>query len=259
MAFDTSNPAFQAGLQAAAMGVNVAAGGLPVGTLALGIYQTIAAKKKQNALDKLPNPNYEITPEQASSFATATNNSKFGYSPAQRGAFMNSIASTQNAGFQKAIDTSGGQLSSAIGRMLQSNKLRSLNQFAADDSRFQFSKQQYADSLGARISQQRNMKTSTEIQRRMQLEQALGTAGAQGLNNIASGVNYATQMGFGNKGATSTTNYNGQTSPDYYNSGYQIPSNSPLYNDPNATSTVPPKRKPYNPYSDPYNGIEYKP
>lgn len=242
----------QLGLQGAAMGVNALAGGLPVGTLALGLYQTLASAKKRKDLSKVPESNYEITPEMQAAYTAALNRAKYGFDPRQKGAFLNNLSSSNNQMYQRAIDLSGGQMSGALSRMMASNNIRGLNQLAADDARLQMANQQYADSLGRDISNQRNMKTSNEIRKRMMLEQALGTAGAQGLNNMATGVNYAAQMGFGKKDPVTTPDYNGNMSYAYNNPGYAIPQDSPMFN--GGSSTPKPK---YNPLTDPYNGTAY--
>lgn len=209
-----------------------------LGELGLGLYQNFSAGKKLKALNKIALPEYGITPEQQGSFDAATKRAKFGFDPTQKANFLNNVQSSQNAAYQKAIDTSGGQMASAIGRLMQANQLRSMNQFAADDAQKQQYNQQYADSMGQNITQQRNLKTQTEIQRRMMLEQALGTAKAQGLNNIASGINSAESLAIG--AAT------GGASLAMTGGGKKVGGGQGA-------------NPYYNPYSDPYNGIQYIP
>lgn len=223
-----------------------------IGTAALGLYQTIASTMALNKLNKTPQPNYEISPELQGSYKTAMERAAYGYNPAQRGNFMNNVTSSQNAAYQRAVDMSGGQMSSAIGRVLQSNKLQALNRFAADNATKQQINQQYADSLGQRISDQRNRKTQTEIQRRMMLEQALGTAKSQGITNIASAFNANAALGTGANGMMSLGD---GTQARGVSQSYDINQNSPLYNTPDYSGN------PVYGQADPtfYNGTEYIP
>lgn len=160
------------------------------GTAILGAIQSGVALANLVKLGKKSQANYGITPEQQRSYDQAQVNATRGFNPAQRGAFMNNIISSQNAAYQKAVDVGGGQSSQAIGGILKANRLGAFNQFAAQDASLQLQNQRYADQMGQNITQQRNLATGQDIQNRVRQEQAWGGALQSGLTNLGSAGNF---------------------------------------------------------------------
>lgn len=160
------------------------------GTAILGAIQSGIALANLIKLGKQKRPNFGITPEQRASYDQAKVNAQYGYSPAQRGAFENTISSSQNAAYQKAVDISGGQQNNAISGILRANRLGAYNQFASQDAALKLQNQQYADRMGRDITQQRNMATNQDIQNRIRTEDAWGGALQSGLTNLASAGNF---------------------------------------------------------------------
>lgn len=180
------------------------------GTAILGAIQSGVALANLVKLGKKSQANYGITPEQQRSYDQAQVNATRGFNPAQRGAFMNNITSSQNAAYQKAVDVGGGQSSQAIGGILKANRLGAFNQFAAQDASLQLQNQRYADQMGQNITQQRNLATGQDIQNRVRQETAWGGALQSGLTNIASAGNFAAMTAQGYNPVTGV--YDRQTS-----------------------------------------------
>lgn len=160
------------------------------GTAVLGAIQGGVGLRNLISLSKQRRPNYSITPEQRTSYSQAMNNARFGFTPAQTGAFMNNINSSQNAAYNQAINISGGQQANAISRVLQGNRLGAYNQFAAQDASLKLQNQRYADQMGQQITNQRNLIDRTLIDDRNRQEEAWGGAMQSGMTNIASALNF---------------------------------------------------------------------
>jgi hypothetical protein len=183
--------------------VSTGAAALPA--LGFAINQTREAKKALGDLSKKPLPQYGITPEQTaaynragSAYSRALGSANRGFSGAETGAFNQRLASSNRTAFENSKKMAGGNLASATNAAINSQNINALLDFASRDAALQRQNMQYADSLGSRldqvgqgISQQRNLGTQVDIQRRAQQEQALGQALSQGRTNT---VNATSQL-----------------------------------------------------------------
>lgn len=183
--------------------VSTGAAALPA--LGFAINQTREAKKALGDLSKKPLPQYAITPEQTaaynragSAYSRALGSANRGFSGAETAAFNQRLASSNRTAFENSKKMAGGNLASATNAAINSQNINALLDFASRDAALQRQNMQYADTLGSRldqvgqgISQQRNLGTQVDIQRRAQQEQALGQALSQGRTNT---VNATSQL-----------------------------------------------------------------
>jgi hypothetical protein len=148
-----------------------------------GIYQSERARKQAEAM-KEPG-GYEITPEQRTAYERAQEMAKSGYTPEERGQFMQNIAQQQNLGYQRAMrGAQGNQWAGAVLAGVQAPKYGAMADFAARDAALRRQNIRYADQLGADISAQRNRETSRAQSEYSLLQQAYGQARKQGIQNV---------------------------------------------------------------------------
>lgn len=197
---------------------------LAIGSLVLGGLQAGIGYAQLQKLNKEPRPNFEITPEQMTSFSRAQQRTGYGYSPEQRSDYFQGVAGRYAQNYGNAMKLSGGQLSGAIGRSLQAGQLRDFSSFAAGDAQQQQRNIQYADQIGGQITAKRDMITNQNIQDRIRREQAFGGAVQSGLNNMAGAANFfAMNDGFAQLKGDKGTGLGAQQS-------FGINPSSPLYN-----------------------------
>ena len=153
--------------------------------LVVGISQTRKANKALKALGEQQYPEYANSPEMINAYNRAEAMAKYGYSPEERAKFEQDLARQQAGTFEQATNLSGGNLSSAIGGVLQANNTDAINKFAAGGAELKRQNIQYADSLAQKLQQQKNLQTQNLIARRQMLEQSYGQAKSSGLSNIA--------------------------------------------------------------------------
>lgn len=168
---------------------------LAIGSLLLGGLQAGIGGMALNQLNQTPIPNFGITPEQQNSYGRAQTRAGYGYSPEQRADYMGNVAGRNAQVYNNAIKLSGGNLSGALARGIQSSALRDYSTFAANDAQLQQNNIRYADQRGDMITNQRNMATNQNIQNRIRQEQAFGGALQSGLNNIAGAANFFAMNG----------------------------------------------------------------
>ncbi len=165
----------------------VAAGVATVG-IGVGVYQHSQAKKALKNLQNQEMPQYTMSPESRNYYDTVRQQAQGGFSNAETAAFKQNLAQQQNAGYQQAIQQSGGNLGQALSTGLQAQNIGALNQFAGQDA--QLHRQNIAQ-LGAAtgdVQGQYNLINQQKIQRRTMLEQAYGQAMQAGLSNMYGGL-----------------------------------------------------------------------
>lgn len=178
-------------------GVAGAAAAVP--GLIYGIGQTQRSKKALEELNKTPLPKYTVTPEQLGaqqranqSYQRAQGLALGGYTPAEKAAYQQNLAKANNTALYNARNVGGGQSSAAINGALGSQNLNALLNFASSDAalnrqniRYADQAGQYLDQTGQQITNQKNLQTNIDIQRRQMQEQALGKALGEGRTNTA--------------------------------------------------------------------------
>lgn len=160
-----------------------------------GMSQLSKANKALEALGEQKYPEFSDDPRMLNAYNRAEEMSKYGYSPEERAQFDQQLARSQSSQFRQATDMSGGQMSSAIGGVLQANNIDAINQFAAKGAGLRRENIQYADSLAQRLQSQKNLQTQNLIARRQMLEQAYGQAKSSAIGNITGAVASAGAMG----------------------------------------------------------------
>ena len=178
--------------------------------------QAMQSKKALEKLQKTPKPKYEITPEQKAAYLkaqeqerAALGRAKMGYTPEERAAFEQNMG--RQAATQEGMLRRAGQGSQQLAAATKAAGVNALLQFAASDAQKRQQNIQYADQagrytnqVGGQISAQRNQMVGSELQQRLQQEQALGQALQQGrvgsanaLGNIAGygAMGYAQSQG----------------------------------------------------------------
>jgi hypothetical protein len=155
---------------------------------ALGAYQMIQSQSQLNKLKRTPIPSL-LEPQALDPFKRNVNlaNQQFqrGLSPITRGIAEQSAAATSASQYRQATDMSGGQLSSVIGRIGAMGQYQTASNLAqmdvAERGRGRSALMQANAALGSIYQQD----VQQRLNRRMQLEQSLGTAKSQGRENIA--------------------------------------------------------------------------
>lgn len=204
--------------------------------VALGVSQYYKANKALKELEKTPMARYNITPEQTRSYNRAENMANVGFTGAEKAAFNQQVASSQNRAFRNALNVGGGNAARGISGALGASRLSALNNFAANDASLKRRNVAYADQVGRGLTNQRNTQTAQDIAYRMELERTLGRARSLGIENIANAMggqalmasarnnNNATEYDFSrffNGGAPQGNNYNQEAIPF----GYTQPNN----------------------------------
>jgi hypothetical protein len=175
-----------------------------------GAIQTSKAQKALAEINKTAAPDYTEDPRLTQAYEQAQAMSNRGYTAEESNAFKQQLARTQMAQKQSALDLTGGQMGGAINSVLNANQTGAINQFAAQDAGLRRQNMAYAGGLAQAVQSQQNMINQQKIARRQMLEQAYGTAAAQGKENIAGAFDSITNMavaGMGgrNSGTTTTT------------------------------------------------------
>ncbi len=168
---------------------------IPLGmSLINGISGYSQSRKADKAIEELgrnPFPQYSLDPKLGAAYNRAEQMTKYDFEPEQEAQFQNQLSRSGNTAFQKSIDMSGGNLSSALNRGLQSQNLNAIGDWRAKGAAMRLGKIKYADALSQAIQHQENLKTQAGIQRRTALEEAYGNQkriGKENLLNSASGL-----------------------------------------------------------------------
>lgn len=163
--------------------------------LIVGFSQMSKANKALAELSKQKYPEFTTSPEMLNAYNRAEAMSKYGYSPEERAQFDQQLARNEQSQRQSAIDMSGGNLSSAVGSVLQANQTDAINKFAAGGAELKRSNIRYADSLAEQLQRQKNLQTQNTIARRQMLEQAYGQAKSSALGNITGAFSSVAAIG----------------------------------------------------------------
>ena len=100
----------------------------------LGIYQLIRGGIEQNKFNKMKQPTYGLTSSMKSAKAQAEQVAQMGYTPQERAAFEQRLATSGNTAFRRATDMSGGNMAQALQGALNAQNIAAQNQFAAQDA-----------------------------------------------------------------------------------------------------------------------------
>lgn len=161
---------------------------LGAGSLLLGGLQTWQGLKGLSELHKKKVPSYAETPEMKASRMRAEELAKGGYSPAEKAAFEQKLARSQNTAYQKGRDVAPGMAQELLAGINYTNT-GAMNDFAASDAALHRQNIKYADSFARELQDISNMNIQEQLKQRMAAEQALGGAASSGLTQIASTLN----------------------------------------------------------------------
>lgn len=156
----------------------------------LGGYQAYSANKALKQLSKQGIPQFNITPEQTTSYNRAGEMARTGFTGSERAAVNQGLARGSNAAYRRALDLGGGSTARGIMGALGAQNLAGQNQLAGMDAGLKRRNIQYADQVGRGITDQRNRETQRAYNYRMLLEQNLGLAKKIGLENIVNSMAY---------------------------------------------------------------------
>jgi len=179
---------------------------LPAAQMIFGAFQKIKANKE---LKKLGNEDisFEATPESKTIMGIAKADAQRGYNAAQRGAFLQQVASNTAKSYRLGMQRAGNSLSNAISASNNIANSQAFNQFAAQDAALQRQNQGVYNNLVAQDQQRANMNTQNEIRNNQMAQQAYGMAGMQGNENIMTAIQMGSMVapsllgGGGNQGA----------------------------------------------------------
>lgn len=160
-----------------------------LGTLALGAIQTYMGMKGLKELKKKERPNYTVSPEMYNSQQRSFINSKYGFTPQQRGNFNQQLGMNMAGNFRNQVNMGGGSLAQALSSRGNAQNLGALNQFANQDAALLNQNIRYNDQMNANIQNQLNRAVGQNINYRMSDERAVGGSLQSGLTNLASGMN----------------------------------------------------------------------
>lgn len=171
-----------------------------LGTLALGAIQTYQGFKAKKELDKVKRPNYSVSPEMRMSQDRSFINSKYGFTPQQRGNFNQQLGMNLAGNFRNQVNMGGGSLSQALLSRGNAQNLGAINQFANQDASLLNQNIRYNDQVNSNIQNQLNRATAQDIEYRMNDEDKVGKSIQSGLGNLFSGVNFAGSNAYANMG-----------------------------------------------------------
>lgn len=153
----------------------------------VGIYQAV---KSQQALNELQNktPDYSVSPELKTAYSRANELAGEGFTPQEKAAYDNRVATSTNTAFRNGIANSGGNLSQALRNGIQAEKIGANNDFASTDAQLHRSNIHYADSLAQEMQNQKNLIDQNKISRNLMLQQAYGGGKQAGISNAMGGA-----------------------------------------------------------------------
>jgi len=226
-----------------------------IASLAYSAHKDSEAEKGIKKLESQQFPRYAVTPELKSAYDRSEQMAKYGYTPSESAAFKNNLTRANNLSYQRATDSAGGNLASAINRGIQSNNIGALNQFAGADAGLKRQNIKYADTLAQAMQHQQNLATQADISHRVMLEQAYGRAKSDAeMNMVNSGMALGNAAAYG---ASNNQNFDarnagnsmqtmprttGGTPQSYMNQAYPslgqsyVPNTLPAYGSPAPTT-----------------------
>lgn len=182
-------------------------GGLTTAGISTGlnIYNSSQAQNRaQSQLDSennIPVPKYSESPalSQAHGLAIQDYFNPKGVTSTQRSIFNNNLATNTNANYTNSVNRSGGQLGGFIQGVNNAQNIGAINNFANTDATLTAQNRNNAagriDATAGQIQNINDKNTQTAIQRRMMIDQALGTAIGQQRTNLSNQL-----TSFGNTG-----------------------------------------------------------
>jgi len=164
----------------------------------LGVIQTAAGLYGLYKMSKQPKPEFAVSKEVEEAYKNAgilaakrLANANYGFTPDQKAQFYETLATTNNTAYKRAVDLSGGSLSKAIFSGLTANNIQAINNFAVQDAnqkrmnvQYADNMARYADSFAQNYQQVDNMNTQNEISDRIRKQQSYGQAVQSGVSNI---------------------------------------------------------------------------
>jgi hypothetical protein len=172
--------------------------------LALGAIQTGVALNELNKLRNQPLPRYDFSPTQAN-VSMYRQRLAQGLPPAEIAAMQQAQASQNAGGYRQATELSGGQLSSAIGRIGQLQNINLATRMGQMQAQERRAAQSGLAASQSALQGRMNMQTQYDMQRRAQEEQALGGAMKAGLQSMGNALTYGAFDYLGGLNKTSGT------------------------------------------------------
>lgn len=157
--------------------------------LALGAIQTGVALNQLNKLRGQALPRYDFSPTQAN-VSMYRQRLAQGLPPAEIAAMQQAQAAQNAGGYRQATELSGGQLSSAIGRIGQLQNINLATRMGQMQAQERRAAQSSLAASQSALQGQMNMQTQYDMQRRAQEEQALGGAVKAGLQGVGNALTY---------------------------------------------------------------------
>lgn len=157
---------------------------MPIGSLILGLHNTIKGSQGLSKLHKEKFPTFEEVAAMENSRNRANQMAQGGYTAAETAAFTQNLVRQQNTAYTKAVDRAPGQ-SQAILAGLNYGNVNALNQFAANDANLHRENVRYADSFSKYLQQLNNQNIQEQITSRREAERAYGEAVKSGTESIA--------------------------------------------------------------------------
>jgi len=205
---------------------NISTGGLAsgIGTLGVGLAQGIPSLINMVKLNRIERPEYQTLQGVENAANRAEQRAQYGFAPTQVANFQSNLGNVIQSDFRNARDMSGGGLAQAINSRGMGQRLRSVNQFAADDAAQMQRNIQYSDSMQKFLQGEKNRQTAQKIDYRMQDERATGATLGSSLGNVGSYFNQNAALGnFGNFGNSGNSGFGGMAGGGQ--SGSYLPSN----------------------------------
>jgi hypothetical protein len=191
---------------------NVATGGLAsgIGTLGVGLAQGIPSLINMVKLNRIERPEYQTLQGVENAVNRAEQRAQYGFSPTQVANFQSNLGNVLQSDFRNARDMSGGGLAQAINSRGIGQRLRSVNQFAADDATQMQRNIQDAFNAQRFAQGEKNRQTAQKIDYRMRDEGSTGATLGSSFGNVGSYFNQNAALGnFGNFGNSGNSGFGG--------------------------------------------------
>jgi hypothetical protein len=190
-----------------------------IGSLGVGLAQGIPSLINMVKLNRIERPEYQTLQGVENAVNRAEQRAQYGFAPTQVANFQSNLGNVLQSDFRNARDMSGGGLAQAINSKGMGQRLRSVNQFAADDATQMQRNIQDAFSAQRFAQGEKNRQTAQKIDYRMQDERATGATLGSSLGNVGSYFNQNAALGNFGKGGFGGMAGGGQ-------SGSYFPSNT---------------------------------
>lgn len=154
----------------------------------MGAIQMGVGAVKQSQINKSQQAKFGLTPDMQKAKSQAETMAQQGFMPQEKAAYMQNIASSQNAAQRAATDISGGNMSKAISAILGASKLRGFNELAVQDAALRRQNIQNRNAIYGQEQGLENQNTQVQLNNRAQQQQAAGQLMQSGLGNMVSGV-----------------------------------------------------------------------